>query len=447
MATAADTGFFRPLTENPFLRLATVVVFYIFEGIPMGLFYTAVPAYMASQGAGTTEIATVVSAFSLPWTLKLVNGFLMDRWTFLPMGRRRIWIICSQATMALTLLYAAFAAPSGSDVFLLSVIAFVVSMATTFQDVAIDSLVVDIMTEEEQAKAGGFMFGSQAAGIALATVAGGYLLQHFGTGVTFMVAAVFLMFGVAFAITLRERPGERRLPWSAGTSHQRNLDIKIDASWPLLKQSFKAMMAPASVIIVPFLLVRNIPAGIYDVFDPVLATQYVGLTTSQYTNITFFSASVSGAVGFFLGGWLTAKIGKLRVLTTMYLLTSILVLGAGAAVNYWTDPVVLYALVWGIDMFSIFVAIAMIPVAMQICTPAVAATQFTIYMALANFGRPIGAWIVATTSAIDPQLIFFTIGPIMLVAAIGTRFLKESQPTPELERATHHGVGAGPVDN
>ena len=43
MATAADRGIFRPLTENPFLRLATVFIFYIFEGVPMGLFYVALP--------------------------------------------------------------------------------------------------------------------------------------------------------------------------------------------------------------------------------------------------------------------------------------------------------------------------------------------------------------------------------------------------------------------
>ena len=73
MATAADRGIFRPLTENPFLRLATVFIFYIFEGVPMGLFYVALPGYMASSGAGTTEIAAVVASFALPWSLKFVE--------------------------------------------------------------------------------------------------------------------------------------------------------------------------------------------------------------------------------------------------------------------------------------------------------------------------------------------------------------------------------------
>ncbi|WP_305095913.1 hypothetical protein [Croceibacterium aestuarii] len=98
-------------------------------------------------------------------------------------------------------------------------------------------------------------------------------------------------------------------------------------------------------------------------------------------------------------------------------------------------------------MFGIFVAIAMIPLAMQVCTPSVAATQFTIYMALANFGRPIGAWIVATANSIDTELIFFTIGPLMLAAALGTMLLKHGEASQDVERATAHGAGAGPADN
>lgn len=446
MATA-NQGLLRPLTENPFLRLATVFIFYIFEGVPMGLFYVAIPAFMANQGAGTGEIATVVSAFALPWTLKLVNGFIMDRYTVLTMGRRRIWIIGAQSTMAVAFLIGAFFAPGGGDTALLAVLAFIISAATTFQDVSIDSLVVDIMNEEEQAKAGGIMFGAQTFGISGATAAGGYLLANFGSAVTFIAAAVFLGFGVLFAIALRERPGERKFPWSSGQAHPRNLEIQIDAWIPLLVRSFRAMIAPASLIIVPFLLLRSIPAGIYDVFQPVMATNYAGISLTDYTNMTSISGLVAGIVGLFFGGVLTAKTGKRRMLGAMFLLTGALVIAVGMMQDLWGNPYVLYGLIWGLDMFGIFIAIAMIPLAMQVCTPAVAATQFTIYMALANFGRPIGAWIVATVDAIDPQLVFFTIGPIMLVAAIGTVLLKHGEPTAELERATHHGAGTGPVEN
>jgi PAT family beta-lactamase induction signal transducer AmpG len=207
------------------------------------------------------------------------------------------------------------------------------------------------------------------------------------------------------------------------------------------------MVAPASLIILPFLLVRNVPAGIYDVFNPVLATQYAGLSTTQYTNITSASGLFAGIMGLLFGGFLTAKIGKRRMLAIMFSLTGVLVLAVGLIPTSWSDPMVLYALVWGLDFLGIFVAIAMIPLAMQVCTPAVAATQFTIYMALANFGRPIGAWIVASANSIEPQLVFFAIGPIMLLAAVATIFLKRGEASAEVEKATAHGAGAGPADS
>lgn len=447
MASTPATGFFRPLTENPFLRLATVFVFYIFEGVPMGLFYVAVPAYMAGAGASVPEIAAVVGAFSLPWTLKLVNGFLMDRYTFLPMGRRRIWIIASQSIMALGLLTAAAFAPSGTDVALLSALGFIISAATTFQDVSIDSLVVDLLNEEEQAKAGGIMFGAQTLGASGATAAGGYLLDQHGSSLAFTIAAAFLGFGVLFAILLQERPGERRLPWSAGEAHPRNLEIKIDAWWPLLKQSFWAMVAPASLVILPFLLVRNIPAGIYDIFNPIISNDYVGWSPTQYTSVSSVSQLATGILGLVVGGWLTAKLGSRRMLQIMFLFIAVLLVSVGLLKDQWSNPNILMALIWGIDFAGIFIAIAMIPLAMQVCTPAVAATQFTIYMALANFGRPIGAAIVTGANAIDPQMVFYSIGGIMLLGAVGTIFLKTRAVSREVEVATHHGVGAAPSGN
>lgn len=446
MATSAETGFFRPLTENPFLRLAIVFVFYIFEGVPMGLFYVAVPAWMKSTGASVTDMAAVVSAFALPWTLKLVNGFLMDRYTFLPMGRRRIWIICSQATMATGFLVAASIAPVGTDVAVLSVLAFVISAATTFQDVSIDSLVVDLLSEEEQAKAGGIMFGAQTLGVSGATAAGGYFLEHYGPRPTFIAAALFLGVGILVAIMLRERPGERRLPWSAGAAHPRNLEIKIDAWWPLLKRSLAAMIAPASLIIIPFLLLRSVPAGIYDVFNPVMYDDYVHWTPSQYTSMSSLSSLVTGIIGLVVGGWLTARIGSKRMLQAMFVFLVVLLTAVGLLKAEWSDQRILIAVIWGIDFAGIFIAIAMIPLAMQVCSPAVAATQFTIYMAVGNFGRPIGVWIVATTSAIDHQLVFFTIAAIMALAAGSTMFLKRARPSHEIEVETHHGVGAAAGD-
>ena len=86
---------------------------------------------MAANGASTGEIAGVVSIAALPWSLKFVNGFFIDRYTFLPMGRRRAWIIGAQTVMVV-LLIGALLAPAYNDVFLLSLIGFCANAAVTF---------------------------------------------------------------------------------------------------------------------------------------------------------------------------------------------------------------------------------------------------------------------------------------------------------------------------
>lgn len=443
MASTTETGFFRPLTENPFLRLATVFIFYIFEGVPMGMFYLAVPAWMATEGATAPQIAAVVGSFSLPWTLKLVNGFFMDRYTYLPMGRRRIWIIGSQSLMALGLLACAIIAPEARDIALLSFFAFVISAATTFQDVSIDSLIVDIMDEKDQAKSGGIMFGAQILGMSGATATTGYLLDNFGARAAFGTAAGFLLIGVLFAILLRERPGEKRFPWSNGQSHPRNIAIKIDAWLPLLKQSFKAILGPASLLIVPFLLLRNITGGTNDVMNPILSADYVGWTTTQFTAANSVAQVGVGLTGLLLGGALVARVGSRPVLAAAFLLLGIEFAAIGLMQDNWGDPRMLTAIIWATEMFGIFLAIAMIPLAMQICTPAVAATQFTIYMAIANFGRPIGAAIAGALGENDPQMIYFVVAGMMVVSGVAAfLFLRNVGAVRPPEARI-----AGPVEN
>ncbi len=87
------------LADNRRLRLFAVFVLYVAQGIPFGLFWYAIPAWMAANGADARDVGYVLGLTALPWSLKFVNGFVMDRYTFLPMGRRRVWLIGAQLVM------------------------------------------------------------------------------------------------------------------------------------------------------------------------------------------------------------------------------------------------------------------------------------------------------------------------------------------------------------
>ena len=453
MASYAASVRFPALVESQFLRLLTVFVFYICEGVPMGLFYIAIPAYLAGAGAGAGAIALVVSATGLPWSLKLVNGFLMDRYTYLPMGRRRIWLIGAQSMMILGLLVAAALAPAGDEIWLLAGLAFVISSATTFQDVSIDSLVVDIMSDEEQAKAGGIMFGAQGLGVSGAAAASGLLIENVGISAAYLFAASVLLVGLVYAIMLRERPGEKCMPWSHGAAHPRNLDIKIDAWLPLLKASFKAMVAIGSLMTIPFLLVRQVPSGAGDVFYPIMSTNYAGWGTSDYTNVNSAAVLAASIFGLVIGGYAVARLGPKRMIGIVFPLLALMFAAVAGMPEEWSNTNFLIALFWIQEFLAILFAIAMIPLAMRMCVPAVAATQFTIYMAVGNFGRPIGAWLASVTSIEGgpSAIMFWILAALFAVGAIGIWFVRLPEADPgaqrEIEHKVAHGAGTAPEGN
>lgn len=448
MSLLAAEGGLRPLVESARLRLLTVFLFYIAQGIPLGLFYVAIPAFMATSGASPAQIAAVVGMTSLPWTLKLVNGFIIDRYTYLPMGRRRVWIIGAQSVIVLGCLGGVALQPAAQDVLLLSALAFSISMATTFQDVAIDSLAVDIMTEEEQGRAAGVMFGAQALGMAASGAACGFLIQSHGVGAGFAVCALGLTVVLVYGIALRERQGEKRLPWSVGAAHPRNVHIKIDAWPPLLKSSFRAIVSPVSLLFVPFLLIRAIPVGGKEAYYPVMTRDLTGWSMSDYTSIN--SAATLGAAVFALtiGGWVVARVGGRRALTVLLPAMAALMLTIGLSQPLWSDGRFMVAAIWSQELVGITFAVAMIPLAMRLCSPAVAATQFTIYMALANFGRPIGAWLAGvTTGGPAPEAFFYIVAAIFSVGAVAIWFFKPG-PSPAVPGAVvAPAIGVAPGGN
>lgn len=439
------------LTQSKPLRLLTLRLFYFTQGFPIGLFYYAIPGWMGANGASTGVIAGVVAASGLPWSLKLVNGFLIDRYTFLPMGRRRSWIIGAQSVIVLVLLAGAVLAPAHDDIFLLSAIGFVANMAVTFQDVGIDSLAIDIMAEDERAKAAGIMFGAQALGTAFATFMGGVLLASTNISVCLAVLALVPGLVAVYGMAIREREGERRLPWSAGESHPLNRAVQVEAWWPLLVNAWKAIVLPLSLLLIPMLLLRSLPSGAFEAFHPVLYTQTGGWALTDYTNFTSALSLVLGLIGLTVGGWAVDAIGAQRSALIAICCGALLLAGFGAVSHLWSESWLLIGFGSAMDFFALFYAIAMIPICMRMCSPAVAATQFTIYMAIANFGRPLGAWLAANTAGAGlPQWMYWSLAlawGVVAVSLVIARFPTQNREAEETAHVLPQAAGLQPIEN
>lgn len=408
------------LVKSAKLRLATVFLFYFTQGVPIGLFFYAIPAWLADNGASTVAVAGVVAAAILPWTLKFFVGFLMDRYTYLPMGRRRIWIIGAQSTIVGMLVVGAIISPGPGEIWLLSLLGFLTNTGTAFQDVSIDSLAVDIMAEDERAKAAGVMFGGQVLGISSTTFAASQLIAEYGIRAGYLVAALVVAGVLIFGISIRERDGEKRLPWSPGEAHTRNTALQIDAWMPLLKNSGKAMIAPASLFALIIFLTRAMPSGISEAYHPGLATGIGGWEQTDYTNTISAAQFVAGVIALTVGGWAVTKISAQRASLIFSVVVGVSALVFGLLRDSWHEPMLLTGFFWYTEIMAVLFTVAIIPIAMRLCHPAVAATQFTLYMAASNVGRPLGNSVAATADEIgSPELMYFTLaGVFAMISAI-----------------------------
>ena len=110
----------------------------------------------------------MVGAAALPWSLKLVNGFLIDRYTFLPMGRRRSWMLLSQFAVVLALIQMALADPA-QDVVHVAVLAILLAFAAATQDIALDAWRI----ESTPADKAGPLTGAFQIGYRIALIAAG----------------------------------------------------------------------------------------------------------------------------------------------------------------------------------------------------------------------------------------------------------------------------------
>jgi PAT family beta-lactamase induction signal transducer AmpG len=383
------------LADSPRARYATGSIMYFAQGVPAGLLHIAIPAWLASQGIGAGQIASYLAVIVLPWAFKLLSGPLMDSYEFLPMGRRRPWVLGAQLGLTLSFFGLLFVEQPAEQIGLLMLLGVLINTFAATQDVAVDGMSIDLTPVEEQGRLNAFMAFGKAVGWGISSAVSGVLLVTVGLGVTAMIAAavsgvVFL----AFALVL-ERDGERRLPWSAGRA---TLEPRPGRSFTgLFKGLNQVLWTRVSVVLMLVMFFDGLVGGYGHALMPIAAVNLFGFTTPQWSQLVAVMGLAGAAVALALGP-LIDRFGAKRML---FLTISLVALHAFllAETQYlWKDA--LYVKV----MLSIWILlgpvtmVCMIALAMAICSSVNSATQFAIYMSLANLGSSVGSKIYGTVA-------------------------------------------------
>ncbi|HEY1227205.1 MAG TPA: MFS transporter, partial [Ramlibacter sp.] len=185
-------------------RLTAFFLLYITEGIPLGFAATAVATQLRRQGVGPAEIGAFVASFYLPWAFKWAFGPFVDVFRSQRFGHRRGWILLTQLVMILTLA-SLVAVPLPQGLWLFTAILLVHNTFGAIQDVAIDSLAVNTLSEDERGLANGLMFAGAAIGQAIGGSGVLFMIAYTGFGPSFyMVAAAIAAVTVFVVLPLKE---------------------------------------------------------------------------------------------------------------------------------------------------------------------------------------------------------------------------------------------------
>ena len=375
------------LSESSSLRFATLAMLYVAQGIPDAMVLIIFPAYLAAQGVSPAEIGGFLALAMAPNSAKLISGPLIDRFSFLPMGRRKPWVMLGQLGIAAAFIFLTFLGDPAEQLFLFGAGAFAITLATVFQDVATDGMAMDLVPVEEQGKANGLMWGGKTLGTAIAASAGAAILAAAGFGLMVGTMALVLLAVLAAFILFRERPGERLMPWSKGSSSPESLNRKVDDWRSLVVQLFAAIRRPAAIRLIGISISIGLIAGLSGAMLPALFVQQFGWTNGDYSQLRSVLKLVAGIAGMVAGGFLVDKIGQRRML---WLLFGAMALASATLAGSLGLDVGAYFIA-AYEVLLVFIFIAFFAATMHQCWPQIAATQFSFTMVCGNMALVVGA--------------------------------------------------------
>jgi PAT family beta-lactamase induction signal transducer AmpG len=376
------------LSTSARVRYSTGALAYFAQGIPMGLLHIALPAWLATEGVSASEIAAYLGIIMLPWAFKLLVGPLMDHFEYLPMGKRRPWVLGAQLGMVASLLALAWVDDPVSQIGLLTAIGFVINTFTASQDVAVDGMSIDLVPLEQEGRLNAFMSFGKSVGWAVTSAVTGTMLVMFGMKATALVcglgaAAVFL-----YLVLVRERHSERLLPWSAGEASPKNEPP------PSFRKVFSdlnhVLWTRASLVIMGIMFIDGLVSGYGRALMPIAAVELFGFTTPQWSDLNAVMGFAGAVIALGLGP-LIDRFGAKAMMGLTILLTGVHAFALAGTQEMWSnDTYVLFMMSAWILLLPVIMVCAL-ALAMSICSHGESATQFAIYMSVSNLGASAGS--------------------------------------------------------
>jgi PAT family beta-lactamase induction signal transducer AmpG len=425
------------LADSTRVRYATGSFMYFAQGIPQGLLAIAIPVWLAGQGVSAGDIGSYLAVIVLPWAFKLVTGPIMDRYEFLAMGRRRPWVLGAQLGLSVSLLALILIENPAEQVGLLMIIGMLINSFAATQDVAVDGMSIDLTPVREQGRLNAFMSFGKAIGWASTAAVMGVLVSSFGLGTAAIVASGVSALGVVVMLFVLERDGERVLPWtrgSAATVHRSDTSFKA-----VFKELNKVLWVRTSLVVMAIMFSDGLVFGYGQALMPIAAVNVFGYTTPQWSQLVAMMGLIGAVLALGIGP-LIDRMGAKRMLVLAISLLGIHAFLIAQTQDLWENTLYVRLMLSIWVMMMPVVMVSSLALAMAICKSVNSATQFAIYMSVANFGHSAGSKLYGMVSEKWSYDQSYTMLSVLVVAmVVVVLFHRHTQQHAEAENTGPEG--------
>ena len=378
------------MPQSKTLRYTMFGSLYFTQGTILSYFTALNALYFLSRGLSMTDVGIFASIALIPFVIKIFLGMLSDRVNLLGMGHRKPYILLGLLIQTACLVVVPFIDPAKYYWGFVS-LAFILQMGMALYDTCTDGLALDTTPPEEQGTIQGFMVGGRALGVVLTASVVGLLAEFVGWSAVFWLLAIVTLIPIPMVLGIREgqRVQGEEFDWSAFAAFKQKTVI------------FLAMLGFVFFFVI---------AGANQLVNPFLQTEF-GISLSQagyYTTVWGIGVVLGGA----FGGRIYSKIGMKNATWAAVGvgLAGILLLSLTASPGMAWMLVALFGLAYGTQN-TVYFALAM-----KYTDPRIAASMFSILMAVTNVAQGAGMGLSgALTDAAGFRLTFVVLGLLNLL--------------------------------
>jgi MFS transporter, PAT family, beta-lactamase induction signal transducer AmpG len=293
-------------------RVLIVLLLGFSSGLPLALSGSTLLVWMRESGVdlGTIGLFALVGT---PYTLKFLWAPLVDA-LHVPLftrrfGRRRGWLLFSQALLILAILLLALTDPARSPLFV-ALGALLVAATSSTQDIVVDAFRVESLPESEQAAGMASYVAAYRIGMLVSTAGALFIVSGFeSTGIPrgsawmwgYVVMAAMVVIGTvtALAATEPEQSARAEAATGAETAFSRVLHAAIGAFSEFLNRR-NAWAALVFVVLFKFT----------DAFSGTMTAPFVidlGFSRNDYAAIVKGVGLAATLIGGFAGGFVARR--------------------------------------------------------------------------------------------------------------------------------------------